>query len=460
MEKTPTESSPVVIQSVRSDGVFNVGIILIETNYDVWSQIMEMHLAEREKLSYIRSSTKPFEESSKEYEKCLKIWDALSKAFYDGSNELQVFTLNQKAFSTKQNGQPLYKFYGELVEIFRELDHRDKVVMKDPEDVVIYRRSVEKLRVHIFLAGLDEEFDQVCGEILRKDIIPDLEECYSLIRREDIRQSKLNKKVDSETSAMIARQQSQRKFVDKSSLHCTHCRKKGHTKEQCFEIIGYPDWWDTRKKNTKHGSKTTVAESTSTTDLRKESSMQIATSVSPGKALKTLTPVINSTWIIDSGATDHMTFDSRQVSQLKPSSQKHISTTNGTTTSIIGEGSLRLTNELNLEAVLIVPSLDYNLLSTQIRVLHTDNGGEYMSTAIQQFLKSQGSVHQTTCVRTPQQNGVAERKNRHLLEVVRASLIQAHAIILLGRSTGIRSILDQSNTFKLPWIQDSFPSSE
>ena len=49
-----------------------------------------------------------------------------------------------------------------------------------------------------------------------------------------------------------------------------------------------------------------------------------------------------------------------------------------------------------------------------------------MSTAINQFLKSQRSVHQTTCVGTPQQNGVAERKNRHLLEVVRASLIQAH----------------------------------
>ncbi|KAH9716002.1 hypothetical protein KPL71_021292 [Citrus sinensis] len=205
MEKTPTESAPVVIQSVQSDGVFNAGIILIETNYDVWSQIMEMHLAEREKLSYICSYTKPSEESSKEYEKwysenqkvkrwllismspeimkrylriptAYEIWDALSKAFYDGSDELQVFTLNQKAFSIKQNGQPLSKFYGELIEIFRELDHRDKVVMKDPEDVVIYRRSVERLRVHIFLAGLDEEFDQVRGEILRKDIIPDLEE--------------------------------------------------------------------------------------------------------------------------------------------------------------------------------------------------------------------------------------------------------------------------------------------
>ena len=124
-----------------------------------------------------------------------EIWDAVSKAFYGGSDELQVFTLNQKAFSTKQNEQPLYKFYGELIEIFWELDHWDKVVMKDPEDVIIYRRSVKRLRVHIFLTGLDEEFDQVHGEILRKDIIPDLEECYFLIRREDVRQTKLNKKV-------------------------------------------------------------------------------------------------------------------------------------------------------------------------------------------------------------------------------------------------------------------------
>ena len=30
-----------------------------------------------------------------------EIWTALSKAFYDGSDELQVFTLNQKAFTSK-----------------------------------------------------------------------------------------------------------------------------------------------------------------------------------------------------------------------------------------------------------------------------------------------------------------------------------------------------------------------
>jgi len=36
-----------------------------------------------------------------------EIWSALSKAFYDGSDELQVFTLNQKAFTAKQSGRSL-----------------------------------------------------------------------------------------------------------------------------------------------------------------------------------------------------------------------------------------------------------------------------------------------------------------------------------------------------------------
>lgn len=40
------------------------------------------------------------------------------------------------------------------------------------------------------------------------------------------------------------------------------------------------------------------------------------------------------------------------------------------------------------------------------------------------YLTSNGIVHQTSCVDTPQQNGVAERKNRYLLEKTRAIMLQ------------------------------------
>lgn len=87
----------------------------------------------------------------------------MSKAFYDGSDELQLFYLNQKTFTAKQNGRTLFVYYGELMEIFRELDHHDKVVMKDLDDIISYKKSIERLTVHIFIARLDGEFKQVRG---------------------------------------------------------------------------------------------------------------------------------------------------------------------------------------------------------------------------------------------------------------------------------------------------------
>ncbi|KAH9735112.1 hypothetical protein KPL71_017633 [Citrus sinensis] len=54
---------------------------------------------------------------------------------------------------------------------------------------------------------------------------------------------------------------------------------------------------------------------------------------------------------------------------------------------------------------------------SHIRVLRTDNGGEFFNQDLKQYLNLHGIAHQTTCPYSPQQNGVAERKNRHLLEV-------------------------------------------
>lgn len=61
-----------------------------------------------------------------------------------------------------------------------------------------------------------------------------------------------------------------------------------------------------------------------------------------------------------------------------------------------------------------------------IKVLRSDNGGEYVKRELTEFMTSVGTLHQTSCTNTPQQNGIAERKNRHLLEVTRSLLLGGH----------------------------------
>ena len=59
--------------------------------------------------------------------------------------------------------------------------------------------------------------------------------------------------------------------------------------------------------------------------------------------------------------------------------------------------------------------LFYNEIKNQfgisIRILHSDNGREYLSHSFKNFMASHGILHQTSCAYTPQQNRVAERKN-------------------------------------------------
>lgn len=61
-----------------------------------------------------------------------------------------------------------------------------------------------------------------------------------------------------------------------------------------------------------------------------------------------------------------------------------------------------------------------------IQCFRSDNAYELgSSTASQQFFTDNGILHQTTIPHTPQQNGVVERKHKHLLEVSRALIFQS-----------------------------------
>ena len=59
-------------------------------------------------------------------------------------------------------------------------------------------------------------------------------------------------------------------------------------------------------------------------------------------------------------------------------------------------------------------------------MLRTDRGCEYLSDEFKQLCDDKGIDRQLTIPGTPQQNGVAERRNRTLLEMVRSMMAQAN----------------------------------
>ena len=61
----------------------------------------------------------------------------------------------------------------------------------------------------------------------------------------------------------------------------------------------------------------------------------------------------------------------------------------------------------------------------KLKVFRTDNGGEFTSAKFENYLKKEGITHQLTVPKTPEQNGVAERMNRNLVESVRSMLADA-----------------------------------
>ncbi|PWA42899.1 Copia-like retrotransposon [Artemisia annua] len=62
-----------------------------------------------------------------------------------------------------------------------------------------------------------------------------------------------------------------------------------------------------------------------------------------------------------------------------------------------------------------------NQLGKRIKILRSDRGGEYFTRKFDAFCEENGIKHERTSPYTPQQNGLAERKNRTLVEMVNSA---------------------------------------
>ncbi|XP_073270455.1 uncharacterized protein [Primulina huaijiensis] len=159
------------------------------------------------------------------------------------------------------------------------------------------------------------------------------------------------------------------------------------------------------------------------------------------------TSVISSSiWVLDSGASHHMSTDLSSFASLSHNSSIEIVTDYDVwgPSPVLTKGRSRyyvsFIDDCNRYCwvYLMKHRSDYlaifndfkalvkNQHSTVIKCFRYDLGGEYTSNDFSHLLASDGTICQTSCRETPDQNGVAERKYRHIVETARSFLLSSN----------------------------------
>ncbi|KAI5382896.1 hypothetical protein KIW84_070348 [Lathyrus oleraceus] len=102
----------------------------------------------------------------------------------------------------------------------------------------------------MFLGGLDnDQFSQIKGIILNFDPLPPLRRVFNLIQQEESRlTTDTARSVNTNTgSTFHSSKHDKSRWREYPKVKCDHCCKNGHVKEKCFEIVGYPAHWETRR---------------------------------------------------------------------------------------------------------------------------------------------------------------------------------------------------------------------
>uniref|UniRef100_A0A1S8ADA3 Uncharacterized protein n=1 Tax=Citrus limon TaxID=2708 RepID=A0A1S8ADA3_CITLI len=319
------------------------------------------------------------------------VWEAIRETYSDLENQSQLYELNTHMWKMQQGNRDVTAYYNDMMAVWQELDLFEDEQWENSNDSARYKEKVERGRVFVFLAGLNKELDEVRGRILGKKPLPTIREVFSEVRREEARRQVMLKnndepKINSEGSALVARGTDS---GGKQKPRCDYCRKSWHTRESCWMLHGKP-----KKKtgsDTKSGGDVRAFQANSTDPGQQSSSESLpftkeqiehlhkmfhSQSLEKSNLSCSLAQSGNSfiaalactkfhgSWILDSGATDHMTGNSQLFSSYIPcAGNQKVKIANGSLATVAGKGTITISPSLVLKNVLHVPHLSYNLLS-------------------------------------------------------------------------------------------------
>ena len=310
---------------------------------------------------------------------------------YSGKgNFSRIYDVCKDFYRADKEDKSLTSYFMDFKKTYEELN----MLLPFSCDVEEQRNQREKMAVMSFLAGLPSEFETAKSQILSGSEISSLEDAFRRVLRTENTLPVLSTQPNSvllsrTTTADSGRQHYKSNGNSKSmgsgpnhsdkntsnhgqeqgEIVCHYCHKPGHIKRDC------------RKLQYKKAHSAHIASSCATSDKHvtisadeyarltqfqetvKQPSGHVTAPVETGKPNACLVSS-SPKWVIDSGATDHMTGNPSLLSNFQPhKSITPVTLADGSTSSVIGSGTTKPTSSLHLSSVLSLPQLSFNLIS-------------------------------------------------------------------------------------------------
>lgn len=435
-------TSPFFLGSQDRPGDLITPVRLRNNNYDEWARSVRLALLARRKFGFVDGTImKPEAPFTQEdwltihsmlvswlmhtidpevrstisfYDDAKILWDELKTRFSvtNGPKMQQLKTDIVRCEQSKTMTAAAY--FGKLKVLWDDLaNHEPIIVCKCGKCTCnlgkVHEKRRDNERLHQFLMGLNSEYySQLRSNLLSQEPLPTLDHVYQQITQEEqVRGFTRAKEYPPEVAGFAVRPEGRGKGrpekIDKSGLMCSHCHRSGHDTANCFQLLGYPEWWGDRprtqgipstrgKSGGGRGSDSgqgkgakihavtvdTNNSGTSSTNHQASSSTPAALPNMSPKQWQTIAALFGNiqssnnslhgkfsknSWIIDTGASNHATGNFSYLFDVKDIAECLVRLPNGRKIAATKEGSVIFSKELCLKNVLYVPDLDCDLIS-------------------------------------------------------------------------------------------------
>ncbi|XP_069146032.1 uncharacterized protein [Solanum lycopersicum] len=271
---------PLFLSTADTSGVVLISIQLTGAeNYSVWSRTMRIAILERNKLGLIDGKCRKdgfCPNLSDLWERCNAIvlsWimNCVSKKLLGGivysTYECSVWRDLKERFD-KTDGSRIFQLHREIVTLVQgtstiaEYFTKLRLCWAEFDCIVPFRgcnftesrgfvEFMKQQKLLQFLLGLNETYEQARSQILMLVPLPSVNQAYSMmIERESQRviANSARNVNNLEIAALMTARQVPNKFKGDWNAQCDHCKMMGHTKANCFRLIGYPSNFRFKKK--------------------------------------------------------------------------------------------------------------------------------------------------------------------------------------------------------------------